>query len=108
MKKLSQKLSGGAKNEEAVMLRAFKYFDLSGEGSVDPAEFAKAVEKMGVLIPTQKVRDKIFISPQLRTEQFRIYKPFSVFMIWMAQAELTIKSSQQLLWVTTRSKVASL
>jgi len=52
--KLSQK-SSGATNEEAVLLKAFKYFDLNNNGTVEPDEFAKAVEKIGIMIPTRQV-----------------------------------------------------
>ena len=52
--KLSQKASG-ATNEETVLLKAFKYFDLNNNGTVEPDEFAKAVEKIGIMIPTRQV-----------------------------------------------------
>ena len=52
--KLAQKASG-ASNEEAVLLKAFKYFDLNNNGTVEPDEFAKAVEKIGIMIPTRQV-----------------------------------------------------
>ena len=52
--KLAQK-SSGATNEEAVLLKAFKYFDLNNNGTVEPDEFAKAVEKIGIMIPTAQV-----------------------------------------------------
>ena len=52
--KLSQKATGNA-NEETVLLKAFKYFDLNNNGTVEPDEFAKACEKIGVMIPTSQV-----------------------------------------------------
>lgn len=52
--KLAQKASGNS-NEEAVLLKAFKYFDLNNNGTVEPDEFAKAVEKIGIMIPTRQV-----------------------------------------------------
>jgi len=52
--KLSQKASG-ATNEETILLKAFKYFDLNNNGTVEPDEFAKAVEKIGIMIPTRQV-----------------------------------------------------
>ena len=61
--KLAQKASGNA-NEETVLLKAFKYFDLNNNGTVEPDEFAKAVEKIGIMIPTRQVR-----AP--RTEAYR-------------------------------------
>jgi Ca2+-binding EF-hand superfamily protein len=41
-------------NEETVLLKSFKYFDLNNNGTVEPNEFAKAVEKIGIMIPTQQ------------------------------------------------------
>lgn len=41
-------------------MRAFKYFDLNDNGSVEPDEFAKAVEKIGIQIPTQRDLDTLF------------------------------------------------
>ncbi len=40
-------------------MKSFKYFDLNNNGSVEPDEFAKAVEKIGIQIPTQKVSNSI-------------------------------------------------
>ena len=53
--KLAQKASG-VQNEETVLLRAFKYFDLNNNNTVEPEEFAKAIEKIGIMIPTRQVR----------------------------------------------------
>ena len=50
--KLSQKTTG-AQSEEAVLKKAFKYFDLNNNGTVEPDEFAKAIEKIGIMIPTK-------------------------------------------------------
>ena len=52
--KLSQK-STGMSSEETVLLKAFKYFDLNNNGTVEPDEFAKAIEKIGIMIPTKQV-----------------------------------------------------
>lgn len=43
-------------------MKAFKYFDLNNNGSVEPDEFAKAIEKIGIQIPTQKVSFQAFLS----------------------------------------------
>lgn len=59
MKKLSQK-SGGHQSDEAVLMKAFKYFDLNNNGTVEPEEFAKAVEKIGIMIPTKQDLDALF------------------------------------------------
>ena len=42
-------------SEETVLLKAFKYFDLNNNGTVEPDEFAKAIEKIGIMIPTKQV-----------------------------------------------------
>jgi Ca2+-binding EF-hand superfamily protein len=48
-------------SEETVLQKSFKYFDLNNNGifsfnflgTVEPEEFAKAIEKIGITIPTQ-------------------------------------------------------
>ncbi len=50
--KLQQK-STMNQSEEAVLQKSFKYFDLNNNGTVEPDEFAKAIEKIGITIPTQ-------------------------------------------------------
>ncbi len=42
-------------SEETVLMKAFKYFDLNNNGTVEPDEFAKAIEKIGIMIPTRQV-----------------------------------------------------
>ena len=54
MNKLHQKAGGNA-SEETVLMKAFKFFDLNNSGAVEPDEFAKAIEKIGIMIPTQQV-----------------------------------------------------
>jgi len=49
--KLSQKVTSTG-SEEAALLKCFKYFDANDSGSLDPKEFQKAVEKIGIQIPT--------------------------------------------------------
>lgn len=56
--KLAQK-SSGAQSEEALLMKAFKYFDLNNNGTVEPDEFAKAIEKIGIMIPTQQVSPRL-------------------------------------------------
>lgn len=58
--KLSQK-SSGTQSEETVLMKAFKYFDLNNNGTVEPDEFAKAIEKIGIMIPTRQVSVDEFI-----------------------------------------------
>ena len=62
LKKLSQK-SGGSISDEAVLMKCFKYFDLNNNGTVEPEEFAKAIEKIGIMIPTRQVRNRLQFKP---------------------------------------------
>jgi len=57
--KLSQKASG-VTSEEQVLMKAFKYFDLDNSGMVEPEEFAKAIEKIGIMIPTKQDLQALF------------------------------------------------
>lgn len=41
-------------------MKSFKYFDLNNNGTVEPEEFAKAIEKIGIMIPTKQVK-RIFL-----------------------------------------------
>lgn len=54
LKKLSQKASG-VQSEETVLMKSFKYFDLNNNGLIELDEFGKAVEKIGIMIPTKRV-----------------------------------------------------
>lgn len=38
-----------------MLIKSFKYFDLNDSGAVEPDEFAKAIEKIGIMIPTKQV-----------------------------------------------------
>ena len=57
-------------------MKSFKYFDLNNNGTVEPDEFAKAIEKIGIMIPTQEVstlyRYLIFFFQDLMT-LFNLY-----------------------------------
>jgi len=59
LNKLHQK-SGGNASEETVLMKAFKFFDLNNSGAVEPDEFAKAIEKIGIMIPTKQDLDALF------------------------------------------------
>ena len=50
--KLIQK-SNAKQSEEATLIKMFKYFDVSGEGSVDFGEFSKVCEKTGMYYPEE-------------------------------------------------------
>jgi Ca2+-binding EF-hand superfamily protein len=43
-----------------TLMKSFKYFDLNDNGSVEPDEFAKAIEKIGIMIPTKQDLDALF------------------------------------------------
>lgn len=43
-----------------MLKKAFKYFDLNNNGTVEPDEFAKAIEKIGIIIPTKQDLDALF------------------------------------------------
>jgi len=57
--KLLQK-SGGKTSEETVLMKSFKYFDLNNSGDVQPDEFAKAIEKIGIIIPSKQDLEALF------------------------------------------------
>ncbi len=49
--KLSQKCTA-TQSEETVLNRCFKYFDIDNNGTVSLDEWYKAIEKIGVIVPT--------------------------------------------------------
>jgi Ca2+-binding EF-hand superfamily protein len=74
------------------LLKAFKYFDLNNNGTVEPDEFAKAVEKIGIMIPTRQV------SPILT--QGRKYSPTLLFLhegitFWLVAPTDTLRLTAQ-------------
>ena len=110
LKKLSQKSSGN-QNEEVVLMRAFKYFDLNNNGIVEPDEFAKAIEKIGIMIPTRQVsfcglncfipdslmnRPQIILSKCYAHNFVRIWMPSLVFTILIIVAVSTTRSFQRI------------
>jgi len=73
--KLSQKSGGGS--EEQILMKSFKYFDLNNNGTVEPDEFAKAIEKIGIMIPTQEDCMTLFNLYDLDGSGGLDYKEFS-------------------------------
>jgi Ca2+-binding EF-hand superfamily protein len=71
--KLSQKASG-VQSEEQVLLKSFKYFDLNNNGTVEDEEFAKAIEKIGIMIPTKQVSFKSSFKTRYLLS---VFNPFS-------------------------------
>ena len=49
-------------------MKAFKYFDLNNNGTVEPDEFAKAVEKIGIMIPTRQVSSVWLLVASIKSE----------------------------------------
>jgi len=76
IKKLSQKASGH-QSEEQVLVRSFKYFDLNNNGTIEPDEFAKAIEKIGIMIPTKQDLDALFSLYDLDNSGSLDYKEFA-------------------------------
>ena len=75
--KLSEK-TRGAQSEEQVLLKAFKYFDLNDNGVVEPDEFAKAIEKIGIQIPTRQVSFAfIFIQTKFHSISYLLVASFA-------------------------------
>ena len=67
-------------------MKSFKYFDLNNNGTVEPDEFAKAIEKIGIIIPTKEVS----INQRLILNRILMFSLVS--MILMEVDLLTIKS----------------
>lgn len=64
-------------SEEAVLQKSFKYFDLNNNGTVEPEEFAKAIEKIGIMIPTKQDVDALFAIYDEDNSGALSYKEFS-------------------------------
>jgi len=74
--KLAEK-TRGAQSEESVLKKAFKYFDLNDNGTVEPEEFAKAIEKIGIQIPTKQDLNTLFSIYDLDNSGALDYNEFS-------------------------------
>merc|ERR1711975_77040 len=74
--KLAEKTKG-AQSEQQVLKKAFKYFDLNDNGTVEPEEFAKAIEKIGIQIPTKQDLDMLFSIYDVDGSGAISYKEFS-------------------------------
>jgi len=74
--KLAEKTKG-AQSEQQVLMKAFKYFDLNDNGTVEPDEFAKAIEKIGIQIPTKSDLDMLFSVYDADQSGSLDYKEFS-------------------------------
>ena len=57
--KLQQKATSYV-SEETILMRSFKYFDLDNSGYVSLEEWIKAVEKIGVVVPSRPQLEELF------------------------------------------------
>lgn len=67
-------------------MKAFKYFDLNNNGVVEPDEFAKAIEKIGIMIPTQQDLQALFSIYDKDRSGALDYKEFSIALYGHANA----------------------
>jgi len=86
--KLSEKTKG-AQSEQQVLMKAFKYFDLNDNGTVEPEEFAKAIEKIGIQIPTKQDLDMLFSVYDVDGSGGISYKEFSSGVLGTQQGNTT-------------------
>jgi len=86
--KLAEKTKG-AQSEETVLKKAFKYFDLNDNGTVEPDEFAKAIEKIGIQIPTKQDLNTLFSIYDLDGSGAIDYQEFSGVLFGKAQTPST-------------------
>jgi len=89
-------------------MKAFKYFDLNNNGVVEPEEFAKAIEKIGIMIPTKQDLDALFsIYDTDRTGDLD-YKEFSTSIFGRPVSSASgSKSTPEALLEKLRTKLAS-
>ena len=77
--KLSQKSTAHI-SDETVLLKAFKYFDLDNSESVDLDEWRKALEKIGVVMPSPQVTEELFRYYDTDRSGALDYKEFSAII----------------------------
>jgi Ca2+-binding EF-hand superfamily protein len=79
-RELRQKLQQKAttyQSEEALLVRAFKYFDLDNSNSVSREEWRRAIEKIGVTLATHEQLDVLFDEYDTDHSGVLDYKEFS-------------------------------
>ncbi len=74
--KLAQKATATI-GEEMVLMRNFKYFDTDNDGSVSLQEWFKAIEKIGVVVPSLEDLKQLFYMYDLNGDGLIDYKEFS-------------------------------
>lgn len=67
-------------------MKAFKYFDLNDNGVVEPDEFAKAIEKIGIQIPTKQDLNMLFNLYDTDQSGGLDYKEFSATLFGKASS----------------------
>lgn len=77
--RLAQK-SNQFNTDEAVLLKAFKYFDLNNNQVCELAEFSKVLEKIGVVLQSQKEAQQIFNHYDKDRSGVLEYKEFCVML----------------------------
>ncbi len=82
--KLAQR-STSTQNQELILQKNFKFFDLNSNGTVEMEEFAKALEKIGIFFQTQQELQSIFESYDLDHSGAIDYKEFSTMMFGKQQ-----------------------
>ena len=55
LKEKARQKATGVKSEEQIVMLNFKFFDVNNSGSLSIDEFRKAIERIGIQIPTQQV-----------------------------------------------------
>ena len=77
--RLAQK-SNQFNTDEAVLLKAFKYFDLNNNQTCEFNEFNKVIEKIGVVLQSQKEAQQIFNHYDLDKSGVLEYKEFCAML----------------------------
>lgn len=63
------------------MVKAFKYFDLNNDGTCQPDEFQKAIEKIGVQLPSKKEITLLFNYYDKDSSGYLDYKEFTSMLL---------------------------
>ena len=93
--KLSQKATAHV-SEETVLVRAFKYFDLDNTETVDIDEWKKAIEKIGVVLPSPAVVEDLFRYYDTDRSGALDYKEFSAIIVGESAAPSSPQKSVSL------------
>lgn len=77
--KLSQKATANF-GDEVVLLKSFRYFDANNDGCVSLNEWYKAIEKIGVVVPTLNDLKELFYTYDTDADGLLNYKEFSDYL----------------------------